>query len=101
MSRSCSYIEEFHTSFIEQLRVKIPWSSLSTNPTEVHIDGFYLLIVSKKGALCSFEEKQILENSLFIFFRIEMTQDLTEHYVDKSKRVQQKLNNLRKAALGS
>ncbi len=34
---------------IEQLKVTIPWNNLSTNPTEVHIDGLYLLIVPKNG----------------------------------------------------
>jgi hypothetical protein len=29
--------------------VSIPWNNLSTNPTEVHIDGLYLLIVPKNG----------------------------------------------------
>ena len=43
-------------------------------------------------------------NKLFIqksyFFVIEMSQDLSQHYVDKLKRVEQKLDNLRKARLG-
>jgi hypothetical protein len=34
------------------------------------------------------------------FSLIEFTQDLTEHYADKMVRVQQKLENLRKAAMG-
>ncbi|CAF4689471.1 unnamed protein product [Rotaria sp. Silwood1] len=62
--------------YLEQLRVSIPWNSLSTSPTEVHIDGLYMLIVPKN----------------------EMSQDLSEHYAEKSKRVQQKLENFRRVA---
>ncbi|CAF0873895.1 unnamed protein product [Rotaria sordida] len=62
--------------YLEQLRVSIPWNSLSANPTEIHIDGLYMLIVPKN----------------------EKGQDLSEHYTEKSKRVQQKLENFRKVA---
>ncbi|CAF3112482.1 unnamed protein product [Rotaria socialis] len=62
--------------YLEQLKVSIPWNALTSSPTEIHIEGLYLLIVPKN----------------------EMSQDLSEHYADKFKRVQQKLDNLRKTA---
>ncbi len=77
---------------IEQLKVTIPWNSLSTHPTEVYIDGLYLLIVPKNGM------KDLNRNRFLLSF-VEMSQDLSKHYTDKSKRVEQKLDNLRKAAL--
>lgn len=39
-------------------------------------------------------------NGVHTIIFLEMSQDLTEHTADKLKRVQQKLNNLRKAAMG-
>jgi len=36
---------------VEQLKVTIPWKSLGKNPTEVSIDGLYMLIASKNGLL--------------------------------------------------
>ncbi|CAF1623632.1 unnamed protein product [Rotaria magnacalcarata] len=62
--------------YLEQLKVSIPWNTLTSNPTEIHIEGLYLLIVPKN----------------------EMSQDLSEHYAEKFKRVQQKLDNLRNTA---
>ncbi|UJR29329.1 hypothetical protein I4U23_010541 [Adineta vaga] len=61
--------------YIEQLQITIPWMHLTSKPTEVNINGLYLLIVPKS----------------------ELSQDLNEHYSDKMTRVQQKLENLRKS----
>jgi hypothetical protein len=48
-----------------------------------------------------FEYNNSITNDLILFFSpIEFSQDLREHYADKMIRVQQKVDNLKIAALG-
>ncbi|CAF2148160.1 unnamed protein product [Rotaria magnacalcarata] len=63
--------------FIEKLSIVIPWKNLRSHRTTVNIDGFYVLIVPKN----------------------EIYQDLHEYHAEKMKRVQRKLDTLRKTAL--
>ncbi|CAF1307539.1 unnamed protein product [Rotaria sp. Silwood1] len=67
------------TGCIEKLVLIIPWKNLYRIPTKVQINGFYMLIVPKD----------------------EVRRDLTEYYDDKMRRVQRKVDNLRKAALNN
>ena len=46
---------------LEKLKVTIPWNSLSNHPTEVQIDGFYLLIVPKNGSNIRLKKKSMGE----------------------------------------
>ncbi len=34
---------------LEKLSIVIPWKNLRSNPTKVHLDGLYMLIVPKNG----------------------------------------------------
>ncbi|CAF0868513.1 unnamed protein product [Adineta ricciae] len=61
--------------FIEKLSIVIPWKNLHSNPTKVYLNGLYMLIVPKN----------------------EVRQDLREYHEEKMKKVQRKLDNLRKA----
>ncbi|CAF0957019.1 unnamed protein product [Adineta steineri] len=63
--------------FIEKLSIVIPWKNLRSNPTKVYLDGLYVLVVPKN----------------------EVPQDFREYHAEKMKRVQRKLDNLRKATL--
>ncbi|CAF3786248.1 unnamed protein product [Rotaria socialis] len=63
---------------VEKLALSIPWMNLHSNPTKVHINGLYILVVPKN----------------------ESDQDLTEHHANKMRRVLQKVENLRRIMLG-
>ncbi|CAF0769951.1 unnamed protein product [Rotaria sordida] len=63
--------------YLEKLALTIPWRNLHTHSTKVHIDGLYILIVPKN----------------------EFGQDLTEYHTHKMRRVQRKVDDLRKAMI--
>ncbi|CAF3328653.1 unnamed protein product [Rotaria socialis] len=62
---------------VEKLVLTIPWMNLHSNPTKIHINGLYILVVPKN----------------------ESDQDLTEHHANKMRRVLQKVQNLRRIML--
>ncbi|UJR12321.1 hypothetical protein I4U23_016498 [Adineta vaga] len=59
--------------FIEKLTLTIPWMHLYTQPTRIFIQGLYLLVVPKN----------------------EIDRDLSEHYANKMKKVQRKVDELK------
>ncbi|CAF5035277.1 unnamed protein product, partial [Rotaria sp. Silwood1] len=63
--------------YLEKLSLTIPWMNLHSNSTKVHVDGLYILIVPKN----------------------EFGQDLTEYHANKMRRVQRKVDDLRKSML--
>ncbi|CAF1448566.1 unnamed protein product [Adineta ricciae] len=65
--------------YIENLTLIIPWKNLYHHPTKVSIDGLYMLVVPKN----------------------EVRRDFTGYYDDKMRRVQRKVDNLRKAGLNN
>lgn len=81
-------------SFInaEKLTLTIPWTSLYTDPTKVSIDGLYMLIVPKNGK----EDEHRL--CFWSMLSVEVPRDLAEYHAEKLRRVQRKVDNLRRAA---
>lgn len=79
----------------EKFSLTIPWMNLSRRPSEIHLQGLYLLIVPKNGKR---DEKRGEEKMKMRF--VEMERDEREHQMNKMRKVQKKVEEMKRVILG-